>query len=74
MMRRDAYRLLANGRASSECRGELGGQTERLRGTDGQVSTGPTRGPTRAFMRFLREFRSRNNKALHEHIPGTPLA
>jgi hypothetical protein len=66
---RDAHRLLRGGKMSWEAGGETGRETDGGQGAarNGQPSS---RGPTRAFMRFLREFRSRNDKALHEHLPG----
>jgi len=48
---------------------EAGGQAGERRSGIWNRQT-PPRGPTPAFKRFLREFRSRNDKALHEHIPG----
>jgi hypothetical protein len=48
---------------------EAGGETGERRGGTRNRQTSP-RGPTRAFDRFLREFRTRNDEAFHEHTPG----
>jgi len=63
--REAANRLLGSRDAGAETGVEIG---ER-RGGIWNRQTSP-RGPTRAFKHFLREFRSRNDKALHEHTPG----
>jgi hypothetical protein len=66
---RDAHRLLRGGTASWEAGEDIGREAGEEQGTARNRQASP-RGPTRAFMRFLREFRSRNDKALHEHLPG----
>ena len=61
-MREGAHRLMGSPEASGGETGDSMGATR-----NGRASR---RGPTRAFTRFLREFRSRNDKVFHEHSPG----
>ena len=67
--REAANRLLG----SRDAGGETGAEIGERRGGIWNRQTSP-RGPTRAFKHFLREFRSRNDKALHEHTPGPRAA
>jgi hypothetical protein len=63
--REAAHRLLV----SREMGGEAGGEAGESQGGTRNRQASP-RGPTRAFDRFLREFRTRNDEAFHEHTPG----
>ena len=72
--REAANRLLGSRDAGAETGVEIG---ERRGGIWNRQTSprGPTsRGSTLAFKHFLREFRSRNDKALHEHTPGPRVA
>ena len=63
--REAASRLLG----SRDAGGETGAKIGERRGGIWNRQTSP-RGPTRAFDRFLREFRTRNDEAFHDHTPG----
>ena len=62
--REAAHRLLGAGRQRGDWRGN-----RRKAGRDAEQA-GVTPGSNPGFKRFLREFQSRNDKALHEHTPG----
>jgi hypothetical protein len=67
--RETAYRLMGSYKPSLETRGPAG---ERL-GGDRNNQASP-QGRTRAFNRFLREFRERNAEVFREHPPGPRTA